>query len=112
MAGDRLYYAEFRVDTTLTDRNSVPSFRLRLNETGYMASQYTQVASNFFGDEGAQNVPSAGSPRIYRVFFPVNAAIGNRLFGSFDLLTTAADNDATSGSLFLLDMTIYEAQLQ
>lgn len=107
IAEGRQYWVEFDVTTDATDRNTVPSFRMRLNESSFRAASLTQAASNFAGKSGAQNVPVQGEFRTYRVFFPAGAPVGETLVPSFDLLMTADNFDSTSANLFLTGVRVY-----
>jgi hypothetical protein len=107
IAAGRQYWVEFDVTTDATDRNSVPSFRMRLNETSFRAASLTQAASNFSGKLGARNVPAQGETLTYRVFFPADASVGQTLVPSFDILMTADNQDSTSANVFLTGVRVY-----
>lgn len=103
----RLYFGIFTVESSLLSPNDVPSFRMRFNESAFEAAQLTQASSNFFGSGPARNMPTAGNPKSYRVFFPSNAAVGRVLFPSFDLLSTTGDFDSQAATLQLNSVLIY-----
>lgn len=104
---DRIYYANFLVASDSPSADTVPSFRLRLNETGFQAATLQQASSNFAGGGGAVYVPSNGDSRYYTVYFPANAANGRVLFPSFDLLSTRPDQDAAGVTNTLQEVSIY-----
>ncbi|MCB2156279.1 FG-GAP repeat protein [bacterium] len=79
---NRLYWAVFTVGTDIEDPPLVPEFRLRLNESLFRASQYTNIAAT----GTAAIVPTFWDSKQYTVFFPPNIGVGENLLCSFDLL--------------------------
>lgn len=105
---DRLYFAEFTVGSDEIDASRVPSFRVRINESGFRAAQYLQVASN----GTSFNSPTLGNPKTYTVFFPPNVATdGAYLMYSFDILTEDASGDSTSTTLSLTEVRVRSVAL-
>jgi subtilisin-like proprotein convertase family protein len=107
---DMMYWVEATLRTNATNANDIPSFRIRINETGFRAAKLIQVASNYdeaLGEKGAQNVPPVGSVATYRMFLPAGLPAGGVLFPSFDLLTTSEDNDAAGITVTLERLRIY-----
>ncbi|MCB2155099.1 hypothetical protein KQI84_09450 [bacterium] len=100
----RLYYALFTVGTDIAIADQVPEYRLRLNESLFRVSQYTNVAST----GSAMNVPAPGAPRQHLVFFPANMGVGQNLLSSFDILANpASDNLEIGGSIYLESLEIF-----
>ncbi|MBI5155602.1 hypothetical protein HZA57_10235, partial [Candidatus Poribacteria bacterium] len=105
---DRIYWAVFTVGTDQSDTDLVPTFRCRLNEKGFTAAQLTAIAST----GPADNVPVAGSPKQYAVFFPPNAGGGRFLIASLDLLTApSAEGTPDDATIYLENLTIFSAPL-
>jgi hypothetical protein len=89
----RLYFGEFTVVSDQFIAKEVPSFRMRINESGFRVAQYMQVAST----GTSSNSPTVGNPKTYTVFFPPNIATdGAFLIYSFDLVTQQLDGDANA----------------
>lgn len=106
IVADRLYGAVYSVGTNIADPDQVPEFRLRLNESLFRVSQYTNIASTGTAD----NVPTTDGPKDYMVFFPVNMGVGRELLCSFDLLTDpSADNVLVGGSIFVERVEVFSA---
>ncbi|MCB2156342.1 VCBS repeat-containing protein, partial [bacterium] len=96
---DYLYWAIFTVGTDITDPQRVPEFRLRLNESMFRASQYTNIAAT----GSAAGVPTAGNAKEYTVFFPPNMGAGGNLLCSFDLLANPSRQLLDVGSSIYLE---------
>lgn len=100
----RLYYATFTVESDQTDASMVPSFRVRINESGFRVAQYLQVAST----GTAFNSPTVGNPKEYTVFFPPNVATdGAYLIYSFDMVTQDSDGDSLDTTIFLNEISVF-----
>lgn len=88
----RLYRVTFVVGSDAMNADSVPTFRLRLNEASNQASVY----ANFESKPGAA-IPTLGSPKTYQVYFAApDAVAGEILQLSFDyLFAPGGGNDPT-----------------
>ncbi|MCB2156312.1 VCBS repeat-containing protein [bacterium] len=95
----RRYWAVFTVGTDIEDPQKVPEFRLRLNESRFRASQYTNIAAT----GSAADLPTVGNSKQYTVFFPPNMGSGGSLLCSFDLLANPSQQLLDVGSSIYLE---------
>jgi hypothetical protein len=96
-----LYRVTFTVASDAPDagRDGVPTFRLRLNETGLRAAAYLNVESV---NGGGAIVPTVGNPKTYSVYFEAPpSADGERLLFSFDYLHVARGTNNPEIGLWL-----------
>lgn len=99
----RLYFAEFTVESDQVNAALVPSFRVRINESGFRVAQYLQAAST----GTSFNSPTIGNPKTYTVFFPPNVITDDAfLIYSFDILTKDSEGDSTVATLSLTNLLI------
>ncbi|MEQ8820580.1 MAG: proprotein convertase P-domain-containing protein [Sumerlaeia bacterium] len=103
----RLYIVEFTVGTDVAVPAEVPAFRMRLNESEFQMSRYTQITST---TDMPVNGPKPTESKTYRVILPPLNESGRELLISFDLLDIAGNGDAANGALFLESVKVFSVE--
>ncbi len=103
-----VYIATFEVESSVPsiDRSRVPTFRCRLNESGFRAASMLVVDST--GD--GSNSPTLGDPRKYEVILIPSGVPDQNLLISFDYLGFHAD-DEPQATLYLKSVLVEAAIL-
>jgi rhodanese-related sulfurtransferase len=102
----KTYRAIYKVESSITDSDNVPAFRLRVNQKGTWSGWGRMVTSNL------SNAPSTGSPFPYTVILdPVVTGPGdNDVVLAFDILSFDTMDDMDSwvyvNSVVLEELTI------
>lgn len=103
LASDRLYRARFRVATNSNTPETLPAFRLRMNDETLNYSAYVNVEST----SSASELPTAGSPREYQLFFEGRSEIeASRLLFAFDYLMVQGSGNDANASVSLQSLTV------
>jgi hypothetical protein len=93
----RIYRVLFTITSSTMDALTVPTFRLRVNDSGFRAYAYVNIES-----QETASIPVAGTPRQYAVYFFATAELdGAKLLSAFDYLFIEGGNNNPSVALTL-----------
>jgi hypothetical protein len=102
LAADTVYRIDWTVTSDSATAATVPTFRLRVNDSTLQGAWYANIAST-----GEGQLSPAGVPRTYSAYFRTPATlVGSTWLLSFDFLNTPEDGDTVTTGLTLQQLTI------
>jgi hypothetical protein len=102
LAADTVYRIDWTVTSDSATAATVPTFRLRVNDSTLQGAWYANIAS-----AGEGQLSPAGAPRTYSAYFRTPATlVGSTWLLSFDFLNTPEDGDTVTTGLTLQQLTI------